>query len=172
MTLFGLIRHEVTARDAARLYGLRFDRGGRGFCPWHDDGRHAALKFYDNGGCYCFSCHAYGDATAITAQILGLSAREAAERIQHDFHLDKPAPERTEPMTDIKAKQRQGEHAAKCKRWSFLCDVIHEADTRLMKFTPDTITPEFDRILAARCRAETEMFLLEEDFKHERVGGI
>ena len=37
MTVFELVKQEVTAEDVARLYGLKFGRSGRATCPWHDD---------------------------------------------------------------------------------------------------------------------------------------
>ena len=163
MTIFELIRQEVTAEDAGRLYGLRFDRSGRAFCPWHDDGHHAALQFFADGGCYCHSCHQHGDAVGLTAQILGLTPREAAERLRQDFHLDKPVTTRPDPSTTAKRKRQQEEREARRKRWGLLCDVCREADDRLRQFTPETITPEFDAILAARCKADTELNILWEE---------
>ena len=49
MTVFELVRQEVTAEDVARLYGLKFGRNGRAVCPWHSD-HHPDLRFYENGG--------------------------------------------------------------------------------------------------------------------------
>ena len=88
MTIFELIREEVSARQVAELYGLRFDKSGRGFCPWHDDGKHAALKFFDDGrGCYCHACHMHGDAVSLDVdakafayRLKFLDAPDAVER--------------------------------------------------------------------------------------------
>ena len=88
-SIFELVKSEVTAKEAARHYGLRFDRyGNRAFCPWHDDGKHPALAFYDDGGCYCFVCNRGGDAIALTAQLLGLGQYEAAKRLADDFNIN------------------------------------------------------------------------------------
>lgn len=167
MTIFELIRAEIPAEAAARLYGLRFDRRGRAFCVWHDDGRHAALAFYGER-CYCHSCHQGGDATALTAQLLGLSMKEAAERLRQDFHLDAPVSIRPDPVASAKAKAREDECAARGRRWNFLCEVVREADAKLATFTPATITPDFDRILAARVRANHELDELWEVMRRER----
>ena len=99
-------------------------------------------------------------------QMLGLNAKAAAERLRQDFHLDQPTSVRPAPATMAKAKRQRDERAARDRRWSFLCDVIHEADERLKKFTPETITPEFDRILAARCKADIELDILWEGMKN------
>ena len=159
MTIFELVRQEVTAEDAARLYGLKFDRAGRGFCPWHNDGKHAALQFFDDGGCYCHSCHQHGDATAITAQMLGVTAKDAAERLRQDFHLDTPTTSRPDPTTKAKAKQRRGENERFNRRWGFLCDVVHEADAELPQYDRGTAwdNPRFVAVLKARARADEQL---------------
>lgn len=172
MTVFELVRENVTAKDAAKLYGLRFDRGGRGFCPWHDDGRHAALKFLNSGLCYCHSCHATGDATAITAQMLGITTKEASERLRADFHLDTPTNNRPDPITKAKAKQRQDANEQFNKRWGFLCDVIHEADAELLKLDKDREkafdNPQFVAVLNAISRADQQLNLMWESMTSER----
>ena len=159
MTVFELARREVTARDAARLYGLRFDRGGRGFCPWHDDGRHAALQFFDDGRCYCHACHQYGDAVAITAQMLELSPKEAAERLRADFRLDEPTTNRPDSATRAKAKKRRDEKEAFNRRWGFLCSVVAEANPELTRYDRDTAwdNPRFVAILKARSIADDRL---------------
>ena len=85
--IFDLIKARVSARQAAEMYGLQFGRNGRALCPWHDD-HHPDLRFYDETGtCHCFACGNGGDATALTAQIFGLSMLDAAKRINADFDL-------------------------------------------------------------------------------------
>ena len=156
MTGFELIKREVTARDAAKLYGLRFDRSGRGFCPFHDDGKHAALKFFDDGGFYCHACHVSGDATAIVAQMLGVDAKVAAEQIRRDFHLDQPTTSRPDPSTKARAKQRRDDREALNRLWDFLCSVIHEANKELPRYDPEAAwnNPRFVSVLEARTRAD------------------
>ena len=168
MTLFELVQQEVTAEAAAKLYGLRIDRSGRGYCAWHDDGKHAALKFYPDGTCYCFSCHAGGDATAITAQMLGITPKEAAERIRADFHLDTPTTSRPDPTTMAKAKQRRDAKERFNKRWGFLSDVIHEANAELPRYDPETAwdNPRFVAVLKACARADMQLNLMWETMKN------
>lgn len=172
MTVFELVRQEVTAEDAARLYGLRFGRSGRAYCPWHDDGNHPALKFLDGGTCYCHSCHAHGDATAITAQMLGITPMEAAERIRADFHLDTPTSSRPNPTTKVKAKQRRDENERFNKKWGFLCDVVREADAELPRYDRETAwdNPRFVAVLKARTLADEQLHLMWETLIHERTG--
>ena len=169
MTVFELVRQEITAKQAAELYGLKFDRTGRGFCPWHDDGRHAALQFFADGGCYCHSCHAYGDAIDITAAMLGLRPKSAARLLYKDFNLNQPVDNRPDPSSKLKAKQKRDAKAAFNKRWNYLCDVVREADARLATYTPETIDAEFDLLHAARAKADTELDLMWENTKYGRT---
>ena len=161
MTIFELVKQEVTARQAAELYGLRFDRIGRGFCPWHEDGRHAALQFFDrDGGCFCHSCHQGGDAVDLTAKLLGLTPKEAAEQLQKDFHLDQPVDKRPSPATMKRRQAVKDERQRFNERWRFLCDVVHEADAILEKYTPETIDAQFDKVLRLRSMADLELEIL------------
>ena len=165
MTIFELVKENVTARQAAERYGLRFDRTGRGFCPWHDDGRHAALQFFRDGCCYCHSCHQGGDATALVAQMLGVSEKEAAKQICSDWALKGPITARPELTTQIKAKAEKALKSAFAARWKHLCEVVREADEKLATFSPETAGTEFEMILAARNRANEELDIMWEEIK-------
>jgi len=164
MIAFSAIRARVSARDAAEVYGLRFGRNGRAVCPWHED-HNPDLRFYDDGRCYCFACHAGGDAVALTAQIFGLSMGEAARKVCDDFHLDGNTLNAQKPQE--KPPKRPDGRAA----WGFLCDVVHEADTRLEDFSRESAweNPDFRKILEARTDADTELNQLWEEGK--RHGG-
>lgn len=168
MTIFEVVHNEVTAKQAAQLYGLKFDRAGRGFCPWHEDGRHAALQFFPDGGCYCHSCHAYGDAVEITSQMLGITPMRAAWQIYRDFKLNQPVDQRDSPETKRKMQQEREKREAKAKVYSRLCEIVREADGRLAKYTPETADAEFALLLDARNRADQKINLLLEDMKRER----
>ena len=169
MTVFELVRQEITAKQAAELYGLRFDRAGRGFCPWHEDGKHAALQFFPDGGCYCHSCHAYGDAIDITAAMLKLKPKLAAWLLYKDFHLNQPVDRRPNPETKRRAQQQRDAKAEFDRRWSYLCDVVHEAKAKLATYTPETIDAEFDMLLSVMAKADTELDLMWEAAKYERA---
>ena len=86
-TLFDEVRSRVTALDAARMYGLEFDRSGRrARCIWHSPDRHPSLSFKD-GYCRCFACNNGGSSIDLVAKLFGLSALDAAKRLNEDFHL-------------------------------------------------------------------------------------
>jgi hypothetical protein len=51
--------------------------------------------------------------------MLGVTAKDAAERLRQDFHLDTPTSRRPDPTTKVKAKQRRYENERFNKRWGF-----------------------------------------------------
>ena len=82
---FRSVRERVTAEDAARLYGLEFDRRGRAVCPFHQD-KHPSISF--KGGRFrCWACGANGDSLDFTARLFNLIGAQAAEKLDADFHL-------------------------------------------------------------------------------------
>lgn len=166
MSAFSAIASAVSARDAARFYGMQFSRSGRARCVWHDD-HTPDLAFYGNT-CHCFACGNGGDATALTAQLFGLSMLDAAKKLNRDFHLhiDIDAPENPTAISEAikrlqEAQYRRDEYN---RRWSFLCDVIHEADERLSRFPAENSTwdnPDFLNMLKARTIADQSLEILK-----------
>lgn len=87
MTVFEAAR-QADCIQAAEKLGIRTRRsGGRAFarCLFHAKKTPSMCLYPDNGGFYCFGCHAHGDATALYAQALSLSPLEAAKRVCTDF---------------------------------------------------------------------------------------
>ena len=85
---FRRCREEVSAEDAARMYGIRIDRRGRALCPFHDD-HNPSLTFH-NGRFRCWSCGASGNCIDLTMELLGMDALGAVCRLDADFHLCLP----------------------------------------------------------------------------------
>lgn len=84
--VFREVRERVSAQDAARRYGLTFDRRGWCLCPFHQD-RHPSMSF--KGARYrCWSCGANGDAVDLVRHLYGITYWEAAGRINEDFSLN------------------------------------------------------------------------------------
>lgn len=167
--LFEAIRENVTAREAASFYGLRF-RGNRAFCPWHDDGKHPALAFYGNGTCYCHSCHKGGDSIALTAQLFGLSMKEAAQKLNDDFRLGldagKPLSTAARKQIARRREKQQNEKSKARREWAFLCKVRDQANNELdlivSRVKPEQReslwdNPQFVKALSYRSRAETDL---------------
>jgi len=95
----------VTAQDAARHYGLTFDRKGWAVCPFHSD-KHPSMSFRA-GRFRCWACNASGDAIDFTGRLLGLKPTEAVRRLNEDFHLSLPL-----DRQQIPAERRQAQQEA------------------------------------------------------------
>ena len=86
--IFREVRERVSAQDAARHYGLTFDRRGWALCPFHHD-KHPSMSFR-KGRFRCWACNIGGDSIDLTARLLGLDAMGAVERLNADFALALP----------------------------------------------------------------------------------
>lgn len=86
--VFQEVRERVSAQDAARHYGLTFDRRGWALCPFHHD-RHPSMSFH-KGRFRCWVCDVGGDSIDFTSRLLGLDAMGAVERLNADFGLALP----------------------------------------------------------------------------------
>lgn len=145
-------RERVSARDAARRYGLTFDRRGWALCPFHPD-KHPSLSFRENRF-RCWSCGAAGDSVDFTGRLLGLDPLAAAERINADFGLALPLRRRATLAEEQAARRRMeiAEAHKKFEAWrdsfaSRLCEACREGHTALIGFT------SWDRLTAREALA-------------------
>lgn len=86
MSIFKTIRNAVNIISAAEHYGVSVKRSNFINCIFHND-KHPSMKLYKNHY-HCFSCGAHGDVISFTAQLLGLSSYEAAQRLVTDFGIE------------------------------------------------------------------------------------
>lgn len=108
-SVFQEVRERVTAKDAARHFGMEFDRRGWCRCPFHGD-THASMSFRA-GRFHCWACGASGDSIDFTGRLLGLESLAAAERINDEFHLGLPLDRQQTP-----AERREAAQAARRRR--------------------------------------------------------
>ena len=146
--MFEAVKNQVSAREAAELYGLKFGHNKRACCPWHDD-THPDLSFYDNGSCYCHACHQGGDSIALTAQIFGLSMLDAARKLNDDFNLGVDTHGHISSVVRNQIEQRRREREKKLederREWAFLCDVRREADNQLERIVKAADPEHWDK---------------------------
>ena len=111
--VFREVRERVSAQDAARHYGLTFDRRGWALCPFHAD-KHASMSFH-KGRFRCWVCDTGGDSIDLTSRLLGLDAMGAVERLNEDFSLALPLHRKPTQAETEAARRRQevaGAHRA------------------------------------------------------------
>lgn len=112
--VFRECRERVTAEDAARHYGLTFDRRGWAVCPFHSDKR-PSMSFRA-GRFRCWSCGASGDSIDFTAKLFGLEPLAAVERLNIDFGLNLPIGRKPTPE-ELQAARRRKEIAEAHKQF-------------------------------------------------------
>ena len=164
----------VTAKDAARAFGLVIERNGRGKCPWHGGGneKHGALAFR-NGNCHCFACGNGGDAIALAGQMLHLEAKEAAEAlcgalgIAFDGKADgqwkqkKREIERERAKADAEKRKRIEEHTR-------LCRTVLEIGKKLEGWTPEMMEQKPDvfwEMVGKKAMVEERIEVLEAEMR-------
>lgn len=112
--VFREVRERISAEDAARHYGLTFDRKGWAVCPFHQD-KHPSMSFRA-GRFRCWACNESGDAIDFTGKLLGLEPLAAVERLNADFMLGLPLRRKPTPV-EAEAAQRRKEVAEAHKKF-------------------------------------------------------
>ncbi len=102
--IFRECRERVSALDAARRYGLAFDRRGWAGCPFPSD-RHPSMSFRA-GRFRCWACNASGDSIDFTGRLLGLEPMAAVEQLNTDFDLHLPLHRKPTPEEAQAARRR------------------------------------------------------------------
>ena len=84
MGLFDEVKENVTVRQAAELYGFKITKSGLIRCIFHND-KTPSMKV--DSRYYCFGCGVTGDVIDFTAQLFGLSLKEAALKLAEDLGI-------------------------------------------------------------------------------------
>ena len=121
MKIFETVKQSVTARQAAKAYGLEVDVHGMALCPFHDD-HHPSLKLDQRF--YCFGCGASGDVIDFAAKLFGISLKDAAQKLAEDFGII------PRPPTKPNIPKR---HAEPCPNLERLCICVLRDYLRLLR---------------------------------------
>lgn len=138
MSVFQVVKDNITARQVAEQYGVKVRRNGMACCPFHDD-KSPSMKV-DNRF-HCFGCQADGDVIDFTARIYGLSSLDAAIKIASDFGLSYEHQRSPPPRKSMKRKLTMEQQFAKEVKHCFmvLSDYLH-----LMKYWKEKFKPEIE----------------------------
>ena len=169
MDLFKAVKENVTARQAAALYGLEIAENGMAHCPFHDD-HTPSLKL--DKRYYCFGCHATGDAIDFVSAYLQLSPLEAAKRLAADFNIPYNSDrggkqDHSVPLTERrKAKTERQEFLDWRRKTLFdLAGYYRVLEERKELFAPQTRDEPWSESFVQSCRdqnlVELYAFLLE-----------
>ena len=147
MKIFETVKQSVTARQAAKAYGLEVDVHGMALCPFHDD-HHPSLKLDQRF--YCFGCGASGDVIDFTAKLFGISLKDAAQKLAEDFGIT------PRPPTEVHIPKR---HAEPCPDSERLCIFVLRDYLRLLRiwrlrYEPAAPGEPMDDRFAESCQME------------------
>ena len=124
MNIFEAVKQTVTTLQAAESYGIHVNRAGKTSCPFHND-RTPSMKV--DKRFHCFGCGADGDVIDFTAQLFGLDAKSAAEKLAADFQIPYTHHKRKETVKktirEKSEEQMYRELEARCFR--VLSDYFH-----------------------------------------------
>lgn len=87
-----IIKSRVTMQDAVDRYTGQRIVLNRICCPVHH-GKDRNMRIYPHSY-YCWVCHASGDVIQFVQSVMGISFRDAMQRINEDFGLGLPIGER------------------------------------------------------------------------------
>lgn len=125
MNLFEAVKESVSPHQIADYYDLSV-RNDMVSCLFHDE-RTPSMKLYGDYF-YCFGCSKHGDVTDMVGELFGISPKEAAEKIAHDFGInyDRQYGEYKPNKDSVIAKIRREQDKAKEKQiYSFLSNYLH-----------------------------------------------
>ena len=74
--VFTAVKHGVTARQVAEMYGMEVNSHGMACCPFHDD-THPSMKLDERY--YCFGCHASGDTIDFVSNLFRIGGDPDAD---------------------------------------------------------------------------------------------
>jgi DNA primase len=123
--IFSRIVESVPMVAVAERYGFSVNRAGDMVCPFQEHS-HPALHVYpEDRGWYCFHCGEGGSVIDFVAKLFHLTPRQAAIRLDNDFHLGLTTqrPDRRAVNEWVEKRRReqdklaayQAEYDAKCR---------------------------------------------------------
>lgn len=132
MNCFEEIRNRLDIRTVAERYGIRIKRNNTCLCPFHDD-HHPSAHIYPNAF-HCFTCNVHYDILGFVMELFGLSAIDAAKKLNDDFNLGisfgyekeyhKPKYSEAAEIREIKRKKRERFEKWEQKAWQTIHDYL------------------------------------------------
>ena len=118
MGLFDEVKGNVTVRQAAEFYGFKTTKSGLISCIFLND-KTPSMKV--DRRYYCFGCGVTGDVIDFTAQLFGLSLKEAALKLAADFGIQISGTDRqkTKKQRNI-SKSKPEDHLVKSEEQEYI----------------------------------------------------
>ena len=154
--VFTEIKARLTIQEVVTRYGIQIERG-RALCPFHAD-KHPSMTFKNN----CFRCWACGESGSMidfVMKLFGLTALEAAKRLNDDFGLSLTiGAEQDEEGRRKAALDRQKREAERAKVEAFeswvnttiltLSEYLQKLHKWEKEFAPSSMIEDFSPLFA------------------------
>lgn len=132
MTPFEIIRERLEMRDVVEHYGIEIKRNNTCLCPFHDD-HHPSAHVYPKAF-HCFTCNLHYDVLGFVMALFGLSALDAAKKLNDDFNLgisfgyektyQKPKYSEDAQVREIQRKKRERFEKWEQEAWQTIHDYL------------------------------------------------
>lgn len=132
MTPFEIIRERLELREVVEHYGIEIKRNNTCLCPFHDD-HHPSAHVYPKAF-HCFTCNLHYDVLGFVMALFGLSALDAAKKLNDDFHLgihfgydktyQKPKYSEDAQVREIQRKKRERFEKWEQEAWQTIHDYL------------------------------------------------
>lgn len=160
MNVFEAVKGNVTARQAAELYGVRVNRHGMAVCPFHND-KNPSMKL--DMRFHCFACQADGDAVDFVSRLFGLPSREAAVKIANDFGIGYDSGRKPSVRARIREptpEQKYQQEENRC--YKVLSDYFHHLRTWKQQYAPQHPEDEWHPLFVEALQRESHIeYLLD-----------
>lgn len=110
--IFSRIKQLVPMQAVAERYGFEVNRAGLMLCPFHNDHDPDLQVYPDSRGWWCFVCNEGGSVIDFVAKLFHINARQAAIRLDNDFHLGLSAEKPDRREVDRWEQEQKKKHAA------------------------------------------------------------
>lgn len=132
MTPFEIIRERLEMRDVVEHYGIEIKHNNTCLCPFHDD-HHPSAHVYPKAF-HCFTCNLHYDVLGFVMALFGLSALDAAKKLNDDFNLgihfgyektyQKPKYSEDAQVREIQRKKRERFEKWEQEAWQTIHDYL------------------------------------------------
>lgn len=147
--MFDQIKQNVTVPMALSKY-TTWNGKRRALCPFHTGSSVNSMSVREKTFC-CFSCGSSGDVVKLVSLLMNTSQKQAAEIIENDFGLTKPADLKA-AQREYEAKQRELKREKTIENCAFilLSEYIRWCETQKSRITDESYLDDKNIIEALR----------------------
>lgn len=174
MSVFDLVKQNVSLPKAAERYGVDVNRYKKALCPFHND-HHPSLLVSDDHY-HCFACGEHGDVIDFVSKLYQLSLYDAALKLAADFSLDSAVASKLPPLSSkrrVSETKRRKDKEKRC--FNALNDYLWVLRNWEKRYAPTSPVEELDGQFVEACQRLayteylTDSWLMGDDAERESI---